>query len=164
MDGKSGPSRTMDQVWKPVKRVTGSALGAFGPGTFGQRAEAFAKGFGTPGFLLAQTIVVAGWIIANGIILEDGWDPYPFILLNLMFSLQAAYAAPLILLAQTRQADRDRLLYEAETDERESIANAAFASQQEGLALLHQLVERVEANTEALHALGGAPEPGPADA
>ncbi len=72
------------------------------------RAESFARFFGTPTFLIAQTIIVAVWIWVN----VAGWtqfDIYPFILLNLAFSLQAAYAAPLILLAQTRQADRDKV-------------------------------------------------------
>src|SRR6185295_14138420 len=71
---------------------------AFGAGWFGEKAEAFARFFGTPTFLIAQSVVVFGWILANAV----GWvkfDVYPFILLNLAFSLQAAYAAPLILLA-----------------------------------------------------------------
>src|SRR5215475_3314884 len=77
----------------------------FGDDWFALKAEAFARFFGTPLFLVAQTIVVAIWIGLNvgGV---SHFDVYPFILLNLAFSLQAAYAAPLILLAQTRQADR----------------------------------------------------------
>ncbi|KDV94213.1 hypothetical protein AB28_2544 [Raoultella ornithinolytica 2-156-04_S1_C2] len=78
----------------------------FGDEWFALKAEAFARFFGTPTFLVAQTVIVVVWILINII----GWtrfDPYPFILLNLAFSLQAAYAAPLILLAQTRQAERD---------------------------------------------------------
>ncbi len=74
---------------------------------FAKKAESFARFFGTPKFLIAQTLFVAVWIFSNVI----GWvhfDLYPFILLNLAFSLQAAYAAPLILLAQTRQANRDK--------------------------------------------------------
>src|SRR6202167_2626047 len=80
---------------------------AFGNDWFGRKAEDFARFFGTPTFLVGQTILVAVWILVNVI----GWtqfDVYPFIALNLAFSLQAAYAAPLILLAQTRQADRDK--------------------------------------------------------
>src|SRR5439155_412001 len=79
----------------------------FGDDWFAVRAEAFARFFGTPLFLVAQTVVVAFWIAVNAVGLTR-FDVYPFILLNLAFSLQAAYAAPLILLAQTRQADRDR--------------------------------------------------------
>src|SRR5579862_5075700 len=79
----------------------------FGDSWFGTRAEAFARFFGTPTFLVAQTLIVAVWIAVNVAGLTV-FDVYPFILLNLAFSLQAAYAAPLILLAQTRQADRDK--------------------------------------------------------
>ena len=79
----------------------------FGSDWFALKAEAFARFFGTPVFLIAQTIVVAVWILINALGLVT-FDIYPFILLNLAFSTQAAYAAPLILLAQTRQADRDK--------------------------------------------------------
>src|SRR5437763_8786566 len=78
----------------------------FGDDWFGLKAEVFARFFGTPRFLIVQTAMVAVWIIVNAVGLTS-FDIYPFILLNLAFSLQAAYAAPLILLAQTRQADRD---------------------------------------------------------
>jgi uncharacterized membrane protein len=82
--------------------------GAFGQDTFGRVAEKIARFFGTPQYIIGQTIVVILWIVANSLALIEHVDPYPFILLNLGFSLQAAYAAPLILLAQTRQADRDK--------------------------------------------------------
>src|SRR5689334_14387903 len=81
---------------------TAHLAGAFGAGGFGARAEAFARFFGTPRFLIAQTVIVGAWIAVNSIGMVH-FDIYPFILLNLAFSLQAAYAAPLILLAQTRQ-------------------------------------------------------------
>ena len=80
----------------------------FGGDAFGRRAEAFARLFGTPSFLIAQTFVVVVWIALNAAAASLRWDPYPFILLNLAFSTQAAYAAPLILLAQTRQAEMQR--------------------------------------------------------
>src|SRR5207302_85773 len=79
----------------------------FGSGSFGAKAEAFARFFGTPTFLIGQTLIVGTWIVLNAAKIVH-FDLYPFILLNLAFSLQAAYAAPLILLAQTRQADRDK--------------------------------------------------------
>ena len=82
--------------------------GAFGQDAFGRRAERAARFFGTPQYIVGQTLVVIGWIVLNAVALVSHWDPYPFILLNLAFSTQAAYAAPLILLAQTRQADRDK--------------------------------------------------------
>ena len=80
----------------------------FGNDRFGQLAERFARFFGTPRFIIAQTALVVVWIALNAVAFSRHWDPYPFILLNLAFSTQAAYAAPLILLAQTRQADRDK--------------------------------------------------------
>jgi uncharacterized membrane protein len=83
--------------------------GAFGNDRFGIVAERFARFFGTPRFIIGQTILVILWIAINASAFSFGWDPYPFILLNLAFSTQAAYAAPLILLAATRQADRDRI-------------------------------------------------------
>ena len=82
--------------------------GAFGQDTFGRGAEKTARFFGTPQYIIGQSIVVVIWIALNSIGIALRWDPYPFILLNLAFSTQAAYAAPLILLAQTRQADRDK--------------------------------------------------------
>lgn len=82
--------------------------GAYGDDPFGRGAERVARFFGTPRYLIGQTLLVIAWITVNAIGISLGWDPYPFILLNLAFSTQAAYAAPLILLAQTRQAERDR--------------------------------------------------------
>src|SRR6201994_1021941 len=80
----------------------------YDPDAFGRFAEALARFLGTGRFLVAQTFLVVAWIILNTIGIIHHWDPYPFILLNLAFSTQAAYAAPLILLAQNRQDDRDR--------------------------------------------------------
>jgi len=76
--------------------------GAFGADRFGAIAERIARFFGTPQYILGQTVVVIIWVIVNAAAVTLRWDPYPFILLNLAFSTQAAYAAPLILLAQTR--------------------------------------------------------------
>jgi uncharacterized membrane protein len=83
--------------------------GAFGTDAFGRLAEKAARFFGTPQYIVGQTVAVLAWVVANSTQLHLGfaWDVYPFIALNLLFSLQAAYAAPLILLAQTRQAERD---------------------------------------------------------
>jgi uncharacterized membrane protein len=82
------------------------------PETVGQSTEAIARFFGTGRYLLIQTILVIVWIAVNLIAVEARFDPYPFILLNLAFSTQAAYAAPLILLAQNRQENRDRVTLE----------------------------------------------------
>ena len=78
------------------------------PETFGRFSESLARFMGTGTFLFWQTLLVITWITLNIVGVGFGWDPYPFILLNLAFSTQAAYAAPLILLAQNRQDDRDR--------------------------------------------------------
>jgi uncharacterized membrane protein len=93
----------------------------FGGSSFGVLAERFARFFGTPKFIIGQTGIVALWILLNALAVTNtiAWDKYPFIALNLLFSLQAAYAAPLILLAQTRQADRDHLHEEAMQRHRE---------------------------------------------
>ena len=80
----------------------------YDPDAFGRFSETIARTLGTGRFLVIQTGVVAVWIVINGVAASLRWDPYPFILLNLAFSTQAAYAAPLILLAQNRQDDRDR--------------------------------------------------------
>src|ERR1700759_2189654 len=80
----------------------------YDPDAFGRFAEALARFLGTGRFLVAQTVLVVAWIVLNTLGIIHHWDPYPFILLNLAFSTQAAYAAPLILLAQNRQDDRDR--------------------------------------------------------
>ena len=95
----------------------------FGTDAFAKRAEAFARFFGTPKFITIQSAIVVAWIAVNAAALTT-FDPYPFILLNLGFSLQAAYAAPLILLAQTRQADRDKMNVEADAKHREELATA----------------------------------------
>jgi uncharacterized membrane protein len=123
-------------------------LGAvFGDDWFAVKAETFARFFGTPFFLVVQTIFVAIWIALNVAGLTD-FDVYPFILLNLAFSLQAAYAAPLILLAQTRQADREKAHAIADAQHREDLhqaseQRAALAAQQQA-----QLLEMMAQNTE----------------
>jgi uncharacterized membrane protein len=93
--------------------ATAEQHGAFGQDTFGRVAERVARFFGTPQYIVGQSIVVVIWIIFNSVSIVTHFDGYPFILLNLAFSTQAAYAAPLILLAQTRQADRDKVQADA---------------------------------------------------
>lgn len=83
--------------------------------TTGQRiADGTARVLGSWPFIIGQTVVVGAWIVLNLIAWLRHWDPYPFILLNLMFSLQAAYAAPVIMMSQNRAAERDR--YQAQAD------------------------------------------------
>lgn len=122
-------------------------LAPFGEDAFGRRAEAFARLFGTPSFLIAQTALVLVWIALNVAAVRFRWDPYPFILLNLAFSLQAAYAAPLILLAQTRQADRDKALSAADAEHREALARENLERQELAAAQGRQLQALLQANT-----------------
>ena len=77
--------------------------------SFGQRlADSVATGMGSWRFIIIQTVIVVLWMALNVVAFLDHWDPYPYILLNLLFSTQAAYAAPIIMMAQNRQGERDR--------------------------------------------------------
>jgi len=118
----------------------------FGTDWFGRWAERFARWFGTPEFLLGQTVAVGTWILLNSIGITR-FDLYPFILLNLAFSLQAAYAAPLILLAQTRQAERDKAHSEADAQHREAIAAAAEQRQMIAEEQGKRILDLIEQNT-----------------
>jgi uncharacterized membrane protein len=119
----------------------------YGEDWFALKAEAFARFFGTPVFLVIQTIIVAIWVFVNVMGLAH-FDVYPFILLNLAFSLQAAYAAPLILLAQTRQADRDKAHAEADAQHREDIARASAERQTSMTTQTALLVDMLNQNTQ----------------
>lgn len=146
---------------------TESLFSVFGDNWLGQKSEAFARFFGTPIFIIIQTIVVCCWIFIN-VMGYVHFDLYPFILLNLAFSLQAAYAAPLILLAQTRQSDRDKAHAEADAKHREEISQASeersqiIQSQNEKILILleqnnqltseiHILSQKIELLTEEVH-------------
>ncbi|HEY8966211.1 MAG TPA: DUF1003 domain-containing protein [Candidatus Methylacidiphilales bacterium] len=119
----------------------------FGNDWFALKAESFARFFGTPVFLVAQTLIVALWISVN-VFHVWKFDEYPFILLNLAFSLQSAYAAPLILLAQTRQADRDKAHAEADAQHREDLAKASAERQLVAAEQTAHVMELVKQNTE----------------
>ena len=149
--------------------------GAFGEDTFGHAAERVARFFGTPQYIIGQTILVILWVAMNTAALLDlvHFDRYPYILLNLAFSTQAAYAAPLILLAQTRQADRDKVASDRE-DARHTRTEETLKSETERLIELLEsntklttqdkdLTEQVAALTREIHALvckPGAPAVG----
>ena len=139
----------------------------FGSDRFALQAEAFARFFGTPAFLGAQSLIVVIWVCLNMFGVTH-FDIYPFILLNLAFSLQSAYAAPLILLAQTRQAARDKAQADADAQHREALAvanterQAAVAQTTEQIMTLleqntrltemtKQLTERIECLTSEMH-------------
>ena len=100
--------RLSDRADLSVPRGTPQMGARYDADAFGRFSEGIARFLGTGRFLFWQTVLVLIWILLNSVGLVEHWDPYPFILLNLAFSTQAAYAAPLILLAQNRQDDRDR--------------------------------------------------------
>jgi uncharacterized membrane protein len=142
---------------------------AFGEDAFGRRAERAARFFGTPQYILGQSLVVVAWIAVNAVAVGLRWDPYPFILLNLAFSTQAAYAAPLILLAQTRQVERDKVALDQLEKHREEVMHhmqtreAAIKKETDELRDLlatntdltrddKELTEKVAALTREIHA------------
>lgn len=118
--------------------------GAFGNDKFGAFAEKFARFMGTSKYLVSQTFFVILWMVFNGYLAAHalhgkGFDPYPWILLNLIFSTQASYAAPLILLAQTRQAARDKAAEEASAKHRQELADAQAAQLKVNTELTEQI-------------------------
>ena len=140
-----------------------------GDDAFGRRAEKAARFFGTPQYILGQTALVIAWIAVNAIAVSARWDPYPFILLNLAFSTQAAYAAPLILLAQTRQVERDKVALDLLEEHREAVLShmeereVVLTRQTDELKTLlaanteltrqdKELTEKVEALSREIHA------------
>ena len=146
-----------------LERPRGTPGGhVYDPDAFGRFAERLARFLGTGRYLVAQTVAVFLWITLNLAAASLRWDPYPFILLNLAFSTQAAYAAPLILLAQNRQDDRDR-----EEVERDRETNARMMAESEYLAReiaairltlerkadREDLIEPIERLTQALESL-----------
>jgi uncharacterized membrane protein len=127
----------------------------FGTDRFGEISERVARFLGTPQYIIGQSVVVVLWIIANAVAVSLRWDPYPFILLNLAFSTQAAYAAPLILLAQTRQADRDKAHEESAARHRDELATRQEELLQVNTDLTEQvkeLTQQVADLTRAIHA------------
>ena len=122
--------------------------------TFGQRvADAVAATMGSWTFIIAQSVILMLWIILNVIAWISHWDPYPFILLNLALSFQAAYAAPFIMISQNRQAERDR--HQAEEDFRTNVeAEHRIEALQRKLAAieankLDRIIEILEKNSPA---------------
>jgi uncharacterized membrane protein len=104
--------------------------------TFGQRAaDRIANGMGSWTFIITQTAIILVWVALNLVAVLRHWDPYPFILLNLLFSTQAAYAAPIIMMSQNRQARKDHLRDDHEAKEVEFL----FKINQQQLEILHIL-------------------------
>ena len=114
----------------------------FDPEMLGRFSERVARFFGTGKFLMWMTVVVVTWVLVNLFAVGLRWDPYPFILLNLAFSTQASYSAPLILLAQNRQDDRDRVQIEHDRQRAErNLADTEYLAR-EIVALRMSLEER----------------------
>jgi uncharacterized membrane protein len=133
---------------------------SYDPDAFARFAERLARFLGTGRYLAAQTIIVILWISLNAVAWSLRWDKYPFILLNLAFSTQAAYAAPLILLAQNRQADRDRAEIERdrETNARSLADTEYLAREMAGIRLALERKADREDVTDALDRLTHAIE------
>jgi uncharacterized membrane protein len=134
----------------------------YDPDAFARFAERLARLLGTGRYLVAQTAIVFVWIALNVVAVSLRWDAYPFILLNLAFSTQAAYAAPLILLAQNRQADRDKSEVERDREmNARSLADTEFLAREMAairIALEHKadrddITEPLERLAQALERL-----------
>jgi uncharacterized membrane protein len=159
--------RRRDDLSSPKGRVS---LGVhYDPEAFGRFSEAIARYIGTARFLVIQTVVVVVWIAINASVAGLRFDRYPFILLTLALSLQAAYAAPLILLAQNRQDERERAQGERDRElTARTQADAEFLAREiasvrlalAGMPTADDLNEVAERLTEAMERL--AP-PGPGD-
>ena len=143
LDAKA-PSRKVDHL--RFHRAYEQLAPTFGSDRFALKAEAFARFFGTPAFLGAQTLIVVIWVCLNMFGVTH-FDIYPFILLNLAFSLQSAYAAPLILLAQTRQAARDKAQADADAQHREALAVANAERQAAAAQTTEQIITLLQQNT-----------------
>lgn len=143
LDAKA-PSRKVDHL--RFHRAYEHLAPTFGSDRFALKAEAFARFFGTPAFLGAQTLIVVIWVCLNMFGVTH-FDIYPFILLNLAFSLQSAYAAPLILLAQTRQAARDKAQADADAQHREALAVANAERQAAAAQTTEQIITLLQQNT-----------------
>ena len=112
--------------------------------TVGERlADQIAAGIGSWRFLIVQTIAVVSWVGLNIVGLVNRWDPYPFILLNLLFSVQAAYTGPVLLLAGNRQAQKDRLTLE-------HAATEADKADRQNLEILNKIAENTQLTVEIL--------------
>ena len=131
-----------------VRATVANHASPFGHDRFGRAAEAAARFFGTPQYIVAQTIAVIAWIALNSVAFVHEWDPYPFILLNLVFSTQAAYAAPLILLAQTRQAERDAMQAEKLDQHRQKVLEETLRRENQIEELTRELRTLLETNTQ----------------
>jgi uncharacterized membrane protein len=120
--------------------------------TFGQRAaDEFTSAFGTWTYTIIQSVIIVRWMVINAVGIIYEWDKYPFILLNLVFSAQASYAAPLILMASNRASQRDRMTLEHDAEETDAILKIQDRQ--------IQLLEAIKAETALLQVLVKRNEP-----
>jgi uncharacterized membrane protein len=122
--------------------------------TAGERiADRFAEIMGSWAFIITQSLILSGWIALNAIAFLRHWDPYPFILLNLALSFQAAYAAPIIMMSQNRQADKDRLMaehdYQINTKAEQEVKSIMEHLEQQDQVMI-DILRRLEAQHEVL--------------
>jgi uncharacterized membrane protein len=111
-------------------------------------ADAVANGMGSWSFIIIQTLIVVAWMVLNFVAFVNHWDPYPFILLNLLFSTQAAYSAPVIMMSQNRQSERDRAKaladYENNLASKEGIEDLLSRANGQQAAKLDRILELLE--------------------
>jgi|SRR6185437_12498785 uncharacterized membrane protein len=120
--------------------------------TVGQKAaDAFTAGFGTWTYIIIQTAIIILWMVLNAVGFIYHWDAYPFILLNLGFSAQASYAAPLILMASNRSTERDRMVLEHEANETDEI----FKIQDTQIELLKAIKAETALLCQVIDSMGG---------
>lgn len=122
----------------------------------GQRAADWvANTMGSWTFIVVQSIILTGWIVLNVVAWIQHWDPYPFILMNLVLSMQAAYAAPIIMMSQNRQAARDRLeahhdfLINQKAEEEIRVIIDHLEAQDRAIEAIYQLVQELHAKDKA---------------
>jgi len=128
----------------PVKNVNKMLADSV---TRGERiADGFATMMGSWAFIITQSILLVGWIAVNIAAWINHWDPYPFILLNLALSFQAAYAAPIIMMSQNRQAAKDRLMAEQDYE-------VNTKAEEEVKAIMHHLEQQDEVMIDILRRL-----------
>jgi uncharacterized membrane protein len=123
--------------------------------TFGQRAADWTTNvMGSWRFIIVQSVLLVLWVILNAVAWTKHWDPYPFILMNLVLSLQAAYTAPIIMMSQNRQAMRDRLdahndyLVNQKAEEEVRAILDHLAAQDQALTQIHQILLELQAQRE----------------
>jgi len=148
----------------PVKNVNAALEQSM---TFGERAsDAFASTMGSWKFIIIQSIILLVWVALNITAYIQHWDPYPFILLNLALSLEAAYAAPIIMMSQNRQAEKDRLAaeedYHVNTKAEEELKAVMHHLEQQDELMLDILRRLEDQHNVLLHRLDGADAAAPA--